>query len=319
MTARWAIAALALAAAIFAGCGEADDPVPSRPTPTPTIEASGARQERSVIDMAGRQVLVPATVRRVAAMSPSAAEFAAVLGLETVTRSSDTPESAAPGAKVAGSAISPDFNAIAAAKPDLVIADTAFQSGRTRDFDRFGYPVFILKAASYSDVLAAVSALGEASGETEKAAAARQSIEERANATIERAQARAAAGAAPKVLILTGGGRDVFGGGTSTYAGSLVEALKGTNVLGATPQGGPIEGFGVIESAQAATLKPDVVLVLSSGQGGLAAQIRADAAWANTSAALRGRIYDLDTSMFLRSPGPRAAEALEALFALLWP
>ena len=91
------------------------------------------------------------------------------------------------------------------------------------------------------------------------------------------------------------------------------------NVLGAAPEGGPIPGFGVIEIAQAASTDPDVVLVLPSGQGGLADQVRADAAWTETRAVRDGRIHELDVALYLRVPGPRAAEAIEALYELLWP
>jgi iron complex transport system substrate-binding protein len=111
----------------------------------------------------------------------------------------------------------------------------------------------------------------------------------------------------------------VFGGGSAPYIGSLLEELGAVNVLGAAPEGGPIAGFGVVEIAQAAGTNPDVVLVLPSGQGGLAEQIRADPAWAGTPAVRDARIYELDVSLYLRAPGPRVAEALEGLYGLLWP
>jgi ABC-type Fe3+-hydroxamate transport system substrate-binding protein len=64
---------------------------------------------------------------------------------------------------------------------------------------------------------------------------------------------------------------------------------------------------------------PDAVLLLPSGQGGLAEQIKASKAWAEVPAVKQGRVVDLDTTLFLRAPGPRAGEALEKLVALLWP
>ena len=316
-----ALALLFIAAALplLAGCGEAEDPVPERPSPTPEATANRAAGARSVIDMTGRPVQLDEEIRTVAAMSPAAAEFAAALGLEVVGRSSDTPETVAPGAKPTGSTISPDFNAIAALAPDLVLADAAYHAGRTRDFDRFAYPVYVLKANSYAEVLAALTALGEATGRAEAAASARAAIAARAEAAIATARAKAAGAKAPKVLILTGGGRDVFAGGTGSYLGDLVAVLGGENVQGSAAEGGPVAGFGVIEVTQAASLAPEVVLVLSSGVGGLAAQIASQAAWANTPAVTLGRVHDLDTSLYLRAPGPRVAEALERLLPLLWP
>ncbi|GMV85750.1 MAG: hypothetical protein AMXMBFR80_16050 [Dehalococcoidia bacterium] len=310
------VAALVIGAILFGGCGKAADPVPPRPTPTPTIAANVTARPRSVTDMIGRQVRLTEEVRVVAVMSPSAGEFAAALGLAIAGRTSDTPESIAPGAKVTGSSLSPDFTAIAALEPDLVIGDASFHGGRTRDFEKFPYPVFVIKAGSYDSVLETLDALGAATGRAGEAASAKADIEARAEAV--RARARQA-GNPPKVLLVTGGGRDVFGGGTGTYTGSLVEALGAVNVLGAAPEGGPIAGFGVIGVAQAAATNPDVVLVLPSGQGGLAEQIRSDPAWAGTPAVRDGRVHELDVSLFLRAPGPRVAEAMETLYGLLWP
>lgn len=315
MKLKWP-AALIAGAVLLGACGKAADPVPPRPTPTPTIAANVTAGPRSVTDMIGRQVRLTEEVRVVAVMSPSAGEFASALGLEIAGRTSDTPESLAPGAKVTGSSLSPDFAAIAALEPDLVIGDATFHSGRTRDFEKFPYPVFVIKAGSYDSVLETLDTLGDATGRASEAARARADIESRVEAV--RARARQA-GSSPKVLVVTGGGRDVFGGGTATYTGSLLEALGAVNVLGSAPEGGPIAGFGVIEVAQAAATNPDVVLVLPSGQGGLAEQIRSDPVWAGTPAVRDGRVHELDVSLFLRAPGPRVAEAVETLYGLLWP
>ena len=312
-----AIAAAVLAGFALAGCGKEAAKVPERPSPTATVASiATAGGDHTVTDQLGRTVLLPGQVRTVAALSPAAADYAKALGLEAVTRTTDTPAAAFPNAKPAGSAISPDFNAIAAADPDLVLADAAYQSGRTRDFDRFSKPVYVFKAASFEEVLATLTELGKATDREDEAAEARANLEEQADAA--RAAARAKGGS-PRILILTGGGRDVFAAGSETYIGSLLAFLGATNVTGAVADGGPIPGFGVVEIGAAAMLKPDVVLVLNSGQGGLAAQVSSDPAWAASAAVQQKRIIDLDITLFLRAPGPRAGEALETLSKLLWP
>ncbi|MGE3076569.1 MAG: ABC transporter substrate-binding protein [Dehalococcoidia bacterium] len=319
MRAQWLTVLGATALLASVACGKADEPVPERPSPTPEVTTTREAGTRTVTDMSGRSVLVSDEVRTVVAMSPSAADFATALGLEVVGRSSDTPEAVAPAAKTTGSTISPDFNAIAALDPDLVIADAAYHSGRTRDFDRFALPVFVLSANSYDGVLEALEALGDAANKQDEAKAAVDALRTRAEAVVAKAKQKSSGSAAPKVLILTGGGRDVFAGGDSSYLGDLVDRLGGTNVVAEAAEGGPIAGFGVIDVGQAATLGPDVVLILSSGTGGLADELKANAAWANVSAVKNGRVYEVDTTLFLRSPGPRVGEALETLFPLLWP
>jgi iron complex transport system substrate-binding protein len=316
---RALLCSLALFALLAAACGKANDPVPERPTPTPEISAPTRATSRTVTDGLGRSVSLGETVRRVVALSPSAAEFALALGLEVAGRSTDTAATVAPNAKPVGSAISPDFAAVAALEPDVVIADATYHSGRTRDFDRFAYPVYVLRAGTYGEVLATLQALGEALGRTDEAQVAAAVLQQKADAARAQAAAGMRAGAVPRVLILTGGGRDVFAGGETTYLGSLLAELGAVNVAGTASEGGPVPGFGVIDVTQAASLLPDVVLVLSSGEGGLVQRIRESPAWANTSAVKQQRVLDLDTTLYLRAPGPRAGEALDALAKVLWP
>lgn len=312
---RWAVAVALGGAAFCAACGKAAEPAPERPSPTAEVAATAVVGSVEIVDMAGRMVLLPEEVQRVVALSPSAAEFAATLGLAVVGRSSDTPEADFPGAKAVGATISPDFNAVATLEPDLVLADAAYHAGRTRDFDRFAYPVYVLKADTFAGVLDALTALGKATGRDAAALQVRESLEATARGLAEQARGKPTV----RVLLLTGGGRDVFAGSSQTYAGSLIELLGGVNVLGSAPDGGPIPGFGVVEVAQAASLNPDVVLILPSGQGGLLEQLKASAAWANSPAVRQGRVSNLDTALFLRSPGPSAGAALQKLFQLLWP
>lgn len=49
-----------------------------------------------------------------------------------------------------------------------MIGDTAYDGARLRDFDRFAYPVFLLRVASYEDVPLALGALGDATGRTQQ-------------------------------------------------------------------------------------------------------------------------------------------------------
>jgi len=307
-----------LCALVLAACGEEEPPIPPRPSATATVVVNAPAASRTVTDMAGRTVALGETITRVAVLSPSAADYAAALGLNVVGRTSDVDEAAAPGSTVTGSTLSPDFNAVASLGPDLVIADAAFHGSRTRDFDRFGLPVFVLKASDYNAILDALTVLGQATGREAEATAASEAIKARVLAASLDARTKGA-GSPPRVLILTGGGLDVFAAGSNTYAGNLLSILGAENVLGATPEGGPLPGFGVVEVAQAADLAPDVVIVLPSGAGGITETILAAPEWVGTPAVRNGAVYTVDTGLFLRSPGPRITEAVEALSAVLWP
>lgn len=317
------VAATVVAAVLALGaaaCGEEPTEAPPRPTPTPTTAAEVTAGARTVTDMAGRLVRVPDEVERVVVLSPSAADFANALGLDVIGEPTDAGSAATAGAATVGSTLNPDFPAIAALDPDLVIADAAYHGSRTRDFDGFPYPVFILSAVSHEQVRDALVALGEATERTEEATSTLESLDAEVADIVSDAQdALGGPEPTPRVLILTGGGRDVFGGGTTTYIGDLVAMLGGENVLGVVPEGGPIPGFGVIGVGESAATLPDVVLIISSGEGGLADLIATDPAWATVPALTNNRIHELDRDLFLRAPGPRIVEALQTLLPLLYP
>ena len=153
---------------LFASCGGERQATAPRPTPKPIIDAKVTLGTRAVTDMTGRELHVPEFVNRVVAITPSAADFALALGLELVGRTSDSAGTAVASTTTVGSSLSPDFNAIAALKPDLVIGDTAYDGARLRDFERFAYPVFLLRVSSYEDAPLALGALGDATARTQQ-------------------------------------------------------------------------------------------------------------------------------------------------------
>lgn len=314
---RAAAALVAALGLVLAACGSPRETAPPRPTPTPTLAGGTPAGSRVVTDMAGRQVPLPERIDRVVVTAPAAADYARALGLQVIGQPSDI--APVEGARAVGTTLNPDFAAIAALAPDLVLGDAAIQGARIADFDRFTLPVYLVNASDYLAILDAVERLGAATGREEEAARLRADIEERVVAAALAARERRAAAGDLRVLVLTGGGRDVFAGGPATYIGNLLGILGAQNALANPPDGGPLPGFGVIDPGAAARLMPDVVLVLPAGDAALADQLRADPAWANTPAVRNDRVVTVDRVLFLRAPGPRVAEAIETLLALLWP
>ncbi|MEP6872716.1 MAG: ABC transporter substrate-binding protein [Anaerolineaceae bacterium] len=264
--------------------------------------------------MVGRDLRVPDSLNRVVAITPSAAEFAVALGLVVVGRTTDAAFAPVASATTVGSSLAPDFNAIAALQPDLVIGDTAFDGARLQDFERFAYPVFLLKVSSYEDVLLALGALGDATGRVPQARDAATALAIEVDSLVQQFTGRPS----PTVVILTGSGREVYAGSNQTYIGSLVKELGGTNLLAEAATGAPIAGFATVEVTAIASRNPSVVLTLASGSGGLAAQIIASPAWANSRAVKDRRVFELDTNAFLRAPGPGVLKALQTLADLLY-
>jgi iron complex transport system substrate-binding protein len=176
--------------------------------------------------------------------------------------------------------------------------------------------VFVLKVNSYDDVLAAYTWLGEATGRQQQADDAANALKARVDAVVGKASSAASH---PSVIIVTGAGRDVYGGGDQSYAGGLVKLLGATNALGALPAGAPIAGFGTVDLGQLASKNPDLVLAIPAAGSTLANDVRTSPAWAGTAAVKNGRVYELDPALFLKAPGPRIADAIEKLYSVLYP
>jgi iron complex transport system substrate-binding protein len=121
--------ALATASVTFAACG-GDDDASADPTQQPAASttqtaAPAAAYPVKVKDMLGRDVEIKAKPVNIVAISPTAVEYVYAMGSTLVGRSqsADFPE-AAKTVKDVGTAYQPNFEAILALKPDLIVADS---------------------------------------------------------------------------------------------------------------------------------------------------------------------------------------------------
>ncbi|AOF83221.1 periplasmic binding family protein [Methyloversatilis sp. RAC08] len=140
------------------------------------LAAAPARAGVSVTDDTGRRVVLPAAAQRIVSLAPHVTEllYAAGAGGKLVgaVEYSDYPPAAQALPRV-GSSSAVDIEAVAALKPDLVIA---WQSG-TRvaqygQLDRLGIPVFVSEPRSLDDIPRTLELLGRLAGTTKDAEAA---------------------------------------------------------------------------------------------------------------------------------------------------
>jgi len=145
--------------------------------------ATGAAysQAVSIDDDRGRTVRLAAPASRIVALAPSLAELAFAAGaggrLVGVARFSDFP-SAARAIPQVGDAARVDFERVAAAKPDLILAwksgNSAADVGR---LERLGYPAFVSEAARLADIPRLLRAIGALAGTLPAASAAAAEFE----------------------------------------------------------------------------------------------------------------------------------------------
>lgn len=140
------------------------------------LAASAAHAGVSVTDDAGRRVVLPAPAQRIVSLAPHVTEllYAAGAGAKLVgaVQYSDFPPAAQALPRV-GSSSAVDIEAVAALKPDLVIAwQSSTRAAQYAQLDRLGIPVFVSEPRSLDDIPRTLELLGQLAGTPQVAEAA---------------------------------------------------------------------------------------------------------------------------------------------------
>lgn len=140
------------------------------------LAASTARAAVSVTDDAGRRVVLPTSAQRIVSLAPHVTEllYAAGAGAKLVgaVEYSDFPPAAQALPRV-GSSSAVDIEAVAALKPDLVIAwQSSTRAAQYGQLDRLGIPVFVSEPRSLDDIPRTLELLGRLAGTSQVAEAA---------------------------------------------------------------------------------------------------------------------------------------------------
>lgn len=301
--------------------GAATPPATGTPTATatPTGTAAAAGYPLTLEDMMGRSLTIAAKPQRVVATSPTTVETVYAVGGTLVAReaTSDYPPAVADLPTV-GRAYAPDFEAIVAQKPDLVIADSINQARFVQQFEGLGMPVLMVGAASFDDVEAAMRLVGQALGLSENAEQAISKLEVERDAVIAQVPQQ---GVKTLILIMDAD-RRIYAAKPDTYVGSLAQLLKAENpAAGLSGAAGPYPGYVLLSAEQAVTENPDVILTISPAPPPvprLSAILKDVPGYSDLDAVKAGKVHELDVKLFLQAPGPRVVEAMRQMLPLLY-
>lgn len=249
-------------------------------------------------DDRGTEHRLAAPPRRIVTMMPSLTESAWVLGagprLVGVDRFSDWPAAIAALPRLGGLEDA-QIEAIAALKPDVVLASTA-----SRAMDRLealGFTVVRLKSDSQADVRRSLTLIARLLGTPDEAA--------RVWARLEREIDDAAARVPPalrgqRVYFEIGGGP--YAAGTASYLGELLARLGLQNIV--PPELGP---FPKLNPEFVVRAKPDIIMGARHEQ----AALRVRPGWEGLAAVRERRLCGFEPAPYdmLTRPGPRIGEA----------
>ena len=254
---------------------------------------------------------------RLVATSPAVVQICNRLDLDLVgicQSTSDLPERY-DGVTTVGMAMNPDLEIIKSLDPDYILSPATLQNDLQPKYASIGVSSLFLNLKSVEGMYASIEGLGEKFGREEEAAVM---LEEFDSFMTEFAEKNAGK-ESPKVLVLMGLPGSYIIATDNSYVGSLVKFAGGTNVYG----DGDGQEFLFANTEDMKTKEPDVILRAAHGlpeeaRKMFAEEFSTNDIWQHFKAVQKGRVYDLDSSLFNMSANFSYEEALKALQPMLY-
>lgn len=291
--------------------------------PMPALRAAaGQTSVRNVVDETGRHVALPENVQRIVSLAPNLTEIVYALGAEQrlvgVTSYCDYPPGARAKAKV-GNLVDPSLEAIAALKPDLVLATRTMNRLETvESLDHLGIAVYSTDSRTVDGVMTSIQDIANAIGVPEQGRAVVAGMRERLDALHTRL-----AGIPPKRVLFVIWTQPLISIGPQTF---IADALRqaGAQSIVQSPQDWPQISF-----EEVVRLQPEALIFsenhAETGRAEAAAQavdneladLRRRPAWKDLAAVREGHVIVVGEE--IDRPAPRLVDAIENLARQLHP
>lgn len=294
------LAVLALVA--LAGCGSSDEQTTTGPSAT--------AGPITVTDDAGVEVTLERPAERIVSLAPANTEIAYAIGagdkMVAGTSYDDYPEEAKALPKV-GDLVNPSVEKIVSFEPDLVLAAAGLQQAQRTKLADLGVKVFVVDPTSYEGTIATIEALGKLTGAEDGAAA----VAQRMMQVMDDVQAKVAS-LEKATTFLEIYSEPLMTAGSGTFIDDLITLAGGTNI-------GASAGSGFPNFSTEVLLKEDpAVYIADSGSMSEPGDISQRAGFDELTAIKGGRVYVIADNIIAR-PGPRLAEGLQELAAMIHP
>lgn len=299
------LAAVALsAAALFALVGCAAKPAATVPPVVPPAAAFPV----TITDDSSQSVTINTEPQRIVSLAPANTEIAFALGLGDkvvgVTTYDDYPAEVTKIAKV-GDFTTPNFEAIAAANPDLVLATTGVQADAIKKLKDLGATVIAIDPQNLAGVYVDIERVGKATGTGEKAA----SLVSDMKAQVASVQ-KAVESTPPVTAFVEIAQNPLYTVGKGTIIDELMTLAGGTNVV-------TQPSYVAYASEQVIAADPQVYLATKGSMSDPAALAKR-AGFGKLTAVKNKRVYVLDDNLVSR-PGPRVVLGLKQIAEALHP
>lgn len=303
-TKRWirALVAAAVAAVLLvapAGCG-------TKQTGSGSVQKQAAFPV-TLKDDAGRTVTIAKKPERIVSLAPANTEIVYALGaldrVVGVTTYDDYPPEVSSIAKV-GDFMNPNLEAIAAVKPDLVLATGGVQADTVAKLEQTGAVVLAVDPQSLDGVYAAITMVGTAIGEPAKAKEVVQGMKD------DLATIQSAIEEAPVRCFIEIAQEPLYTAGPGTFINDLIEQAGGENVV-------TQKGYVAYSLEQLLKDDPEVYLA-TKGSMSDPADIEKRPGYSVLTAVKAKKVFVLDDNLVSR-PGPRCIEGIRQIAEALHP
>ncbi|HEY5277622.1 MAG TPA: helical backbone metal receptor [Coriobacteriia bacterium] len=303
------ITAALLAAVALSGCSAptaAPAPAPEATSTPPVTDLSIF--PLTVTDDSYREVTFTVPAARIVSLAPANTEIVYALGLFDrmvgVTTYDDYPAEVANVTKV-GDFTTPNLEAIAAAKPDLILVTGGVQADVLGKLQGLGAKVLVIDPKDLDGVLNGIDIVSKALGVPAKGA------EVVAKMRSDLAYIRTAVSAEPTVTAFVEiGWNPLYTAGPGTLLDDLLTAAGGANVV--TQKG--YVGYSVEQ-----LLKDQPSFYLGTlGSIGDTSTVATRPGYSGLSAVKDGKVFSLDDNLVSR-PGPRIIEGVREIAEILHP
>ena len=276
----------------------------------------------TLTDVLGREVTVPESPARVAALLGSFADVWTLAGGTVVAATTDAYREyglSGEGAVDLGGAHSPSLEALISADPDLVLASasTASHVALCDTLEAMGIPVLYFEVDHFDDYLAMLKTCTALTG--------REDLYDlygaRLKAEIDaiRAATRALPEKEKRILLLRASSGAVKAKGSDgTVLGEMLASVGCTNI--ADGDGTLLEQLSVEEVIRREPYRIFIVTMGSDTQTAIASverMLAEDPAWRSLSAVREGRVHYMEKALYNSKPNDRWGEAYEKLYEIL--
>ncbi len=262
----------------------------------------------SITDDLGRSITLKSEPKRIIAMLPSHTETLFALGagakLVGIDEYSNYPKLETSKIQKVGSGFVPNLEAIAALKPDLVLADESTSSKLVSSLEKLGITVYGASAQTYLETFEKIAALGRMVNREANSLRLITGMRSEINSIAAKIAGR------PRVSAYFEVDPTPYAAGPSSFIGEMLSRAGGINILPAT-----LGAFPKISPEIVVSSNPSVII------GAKLEDLLLRPGWATIAAVKNNRVYRAtsEENDAIVRPGPRLPVALKVLVRFLHP